>query len=57
MPPIKILESQETTETYLLKEKEMVKLPREELDFLKKPEEINESKREGKSFHKINRNL
>ena len=36
MPPIKIYETQQTTESYLLKEKEMVKLPKEDLDFLKK---------------------
>jgi len=38
LPPIKIYETQQTTESYLLKEKEMVKLPRDELDFLKKQE-------------------
>lgn len=48
MPPIKIYESQQSTESYLLKEKEMVKLPRDELDFLKKPEDGNESRRDGK---------
>lgn len=36
MPPIKIYETQNTTESYLLKDKEMVKLPRDQHDFLKK---------------------
>lgn len=48
MPPIKIYETQQTTESYLLKEKEMVKLPRDELDFLKRPDDMNESKKDGK---------
>ena len=48
MPPIKIYETQQTTESYLLKEKEMVKLPRDELDFLKRPDDGNESKKDGK---------
>ena len=40
MPPIKVYETQQATESYLLKEREMVKLPKDELDFLKtKPEE------------------
>jgi hypothetical protein len=30
-----------------LKDKEMVKLPRDELDFLKKGDDINDSKKEG----------
>lgn len=48
MPPIKIFETLQTTESYLLKEKEMVKLPRDEMDFLKKGEDINnESKKDG----------
>mmetsp|Transcript_40493 Transcript_40493/g.38987 ORF Transcript_40493/g.38987 Transcript_40493/m.38987 type:complete len:131 (+) Transcript_40493:339-731(+) len=46
MPPIKIYETQQTTESYLLKEKEMVRLPRDEMDFLKKGEDLNESKKE-----------
>ena len=37
LPPIKVYEAQQTTESYLLKEKEMIKLPKDELDFLKKP--------------------
>lgn len=48
LPPIKVYETQQTTESYLLKEKEMVKLPRDELDFLKKNDDVNESKRDGK---------
>ena len=50
LPPIKAYETQQTTEGYLLKEKEMVKLPRDELDFLKKNDDVNESKRDGKSL-------
>eukprot|EP00347_Sterkiella_histriomuscorum_P008400 403345240 len=46
LPPIKIYEMQQTTESYLLKEKEMVKLPKDELDFLKKGDDINDSKKE-----------
>lgn len=49
MPQIKIYETQQTTESYLLKEKEMIKLPRDELDFLKRQDEGNESKKDGKS--------
>jgi hypothetical protein len=49
LPPIKIYETQQTTESYLLKENEMVKLPKDELDFLKKHEDASESKKEGKS--------
>ena len=55
LPPIKIYETQSaTTESYLLKEKEMVKLPRDELDFLKRGgvdenPNMNESKKEGKT--------
>jgi hypothetical protein len=48
LPPIKVYETQQTTESYLLKEKEMVKLPKDELDFLKKNDDVNESKRDGK---------
>ena len=51
MPPIKIYETQQNTESYLLKEKEMVKLPRDELDFLRRPEEGNESKKDGKLLY------
>ncbi len=47
LPPIKIYETQQTTESYLLKEKEMVKLPKDELDFLRKGDDLNESKKEG----------
>jgi hypothetical protein len=47
LPPIKIYETQHTTESYLLKEKEMVKLPKDELDFLRKGDDLNESKKEG----------
>jgi hypothetical protein len=35
----------------LLKEKEMVKLPKDELDFLKKNnDDVNDSKKDGKYF-------
>ena len=51
LPPIKVYETQKTTESYLLKEKEMVKLPRDELDFLKKNDDVNESKRDGNYLH------
>jgi hypothetical protein len=34
-----------------LKEKEMVKLPRDELDFLKNKEDGNESKKDGKQIN------
>ncbi len=50
LPPIKIYETQQTTESYLLKENEMVKLPKDELDFLKKNEDVSESKKEGKTI-------
>ncbi len=49
LPPIKIYETQQTTESYLLKENEMVKLPKDELDFLKKHDDVNDSKKEGKA--------
>lgn len=51
MPPIKVYETTQTTDSYLLKEKEMVKLPRDELEFLKKgerppPDEAEASRRD-----------
>lgn len=55
LPPIKIYEMQQSTESYLLKEKEMVKLPKDELDFLKKGDDVNDSKKDGNTFNYIRR--
>lgn len=44
MPPIKIYETEQTTQSYLLKEKEMVKLPQNDLDYMEKAVEVESKK-------------
>lgn len=48
LPPIKVYETDQTTQSMLLKDKEMIKLPQNELDFLKK--EDLESKKDSKAI-------